>query len=111
MKSAPAKSARASRVSKAAKSAAPRHLITDSELRELVQTLETTVECNLIGGITANTPRGALKAWKAHRAKWVDDCMDQSGMALTREEAEDRFKQTDDCANMLRRVLPIFAAA
>lgn len=109
MKSATVSSRRASRVSKAA---TPRHLINDAELRALVETLETTVECNLFGGTGANTPHRALRAWKAQRATWVEKSMGQNpGPAMSREEAEDRFKQTDGCANMLRRVLPIFAAA
>jgi hypothetical protein len=109
MKSAPATSRRASRVSKAA---TPRHLITDAELCELVRTLETTVECNLFGGTGANTPHRALKAWKAERATWVEKTMSRDpGPAEDRKHAERVFKETDECANMLRRVLGVFAAA
>ena len=105
MKSAPAKSARALRVSKAA---TPRHLINDNELRELVRWLETTVESNLFGGTGANTPHRALKAWKAQRATWVEKTVSRDP---DREHAERVFKETDDCANMLRRILPVFTAA
>jgi hypothetical protein len=105
MKSAPATSRRASRVSKAA---TPRHLINDNELRELVVWLETTVECNLFGGTGANTPHRALKAWKAQRATWIEKTM---SVDPDRERAEREFKTTDEAATMLRRLLPVFAAA
>ena len=104
MKSAPATSARALRVSKAA---TPRHLITDAELCELVRALETTVECNLMGA-SASTPRRALKEWKAGRDTWVEKTVSRDP---DREHAERVFKETDDCANMLRRILPVFTAA
>ena len=107
MKSAPAKSARALRVSKAA---TPRHLITDAELCELVRWLETTVECNLIGA-TADTPHRALKAWAAQRETWIASSIGPGGYPMTREQAEREFKTTDEAATMLRRLLPVFAAA
>ena len=106
MKSAPAKSARASRVSQAA---TPRHLINDAELRELVEWLTTSGECNLIG--RANTPRRALRAWAAQRKTWIASSIRPGGYPMTREQAEREFKTTDEAATMLRRILPVFTAA
>lgn len=90
---------------------APRFLITKGELEELVDSLLSTIDSNVAGGCHTNIPKRILAEWQKQRATWVSQSMKSPLSPLSREDAEEQFRITDEAAVMLRRLLPIFAAA